>query len=135
MNLRDALALRVGLPSLHDALALPLDDLHHWLARADDEIRQDDATRATEDPGRLELDEARARVREALDLPPAEELLARPHTAAADDTWPHRDARFGGGAGACRRSAAMRMPSCIRSVVRLPKPRTSCAVRVCGVRR
>lgn len=87
MNLRDALALRVGLPSLHDALARPVDDdLHHWLARADDEIRQDDATRATGDPDWLDLDEARARVREALDLPAAGELLAGLHTAAADDT-------------------------------------------------
>jgi hypothetical protein len=56
------------------------DDLHHWLERADDEIRQDDATRATGDPNWLDLDEARAWVREELDLPPAEELLAGLHT-------------------------------------------------------
>lgn len=33
------------------------------------------------------LDEARARVREALDLPPADDLLAALHSAAADDAY------------------------------------------------
>ncbi len=77
-NLRDALALVVGLSSLHDAFSRPLDDgLRAWLAQCDDEIRQEDAS----------LDEARARVREALDLPPADDLLAALHAAAADDTY------------------------------------------------
>jgi hypothetical protein len=39
-DLCDALALVVGLPSLHDALSRPLgDDLHAWLAQADEERR------------------------------------------------------------------------------------------------
>jgi hypothetical protein len=85
LNLRDALALRVGLPSLHDALARPLgDDLHDWLTEADEEIREDYALRG---PGWLGLDEARARVRQALGLPPADGLLAGLHAAAADEAF------------------------------------------------
>ncbi|MEV4517926.1 hypothetical protein AB0K00_54335 [Dactylosporangium sp. NPDC049525] len=77
-DLRDALALVVGLPSLHDALSRPFDDdLAAWLAECDAEIREDFP----------ELDETRAQVREELDLPPADALLATLHTAAADDTY------------------------------------------------
>ena len=80
-NLRDALALVVGLPSLHDALARPYDDdLRAYLARCDDEIRQDDAPQ-----GRPTLDEDRARVRDALHLPSADDLLAGLHAAAMDE--------------------------------------------------
>jgi hypothetical protein len=82
-NLRDALALVVGLPSLHDALARPYDDdLRAYLARCDDEIRHDDTLQ-----GRPALDGDRARVRDALDLPPADELLAGLHAAALDETY------------------------------------------------
>jgi hypothetical protein len=85
LNLRDALALVVGLPSLHDALARPLgDDLRRWLTEIDDEIRRDDALRG---PDWLGLDEARARVRHALVLPSADGLLAELHAAAADDAY------------------------------------------------
>jgi hypothetical protein len=85
LNLRDALALVGGLPSLHDALSGPLgDDLRDRLAEADEEIRQDDPLRG---PGRLGLDEARARVRQALNLPPADGLLAQLHAAAIDDAY------------------------------------------------
>jgi len=85
LNLRDALALRVGLPSLHDALTRPLsDDLLHWLADIDDEIREDYARRGPGWPG---LDEARARVRQELDLPAAHGLLAGLHAAALDETY------------------------------------------------
>ena len=82
-NLREALALVVGLPSLHDALARPYDDgLRAYLARCDDEIRRDD-----EALGRPTLDDARARVRDALDLPPAEDVLAGLHAGAVDETY------------------------------------------------
>jgi len=85
-NLRDALLLVVGLPSLHDALARPLgNDLRLWLSEADEEIRRDDAARG---PAWLSLDEARARVCQALDLPSADgERLAELHAAAADDAY------------------------------------------------
>jgi hypothetical protein len=77
-DLRDALALVVGLPSLHDALSRPFDaDLPAWIAGCDAEIREDFP----------ELDETRAEVREELDLPPADGLLAALHAAAADDTY------------------------------------------------
>jgi hypothetical protein len=80
LDLRDALALVVGLPSLHDAFSAPVgEELLALLAEADEEIRQDDA-----EPG---LDEARTRVREALGLPPADGLLAALHTAAADEAY------------------------------------------------
>ncbi|MBV1853119.1 hypothetical protein [Catellatospora tritici] len=83
-SLRDALALRVGLPSLHDALALPLgDELLRSLAEADDFIREDDAM----DPDGQTLDEARAHARQALDLPHADGLLAALHAAAADEAY------------------------------------------------
>ncbi|WP_155357319.1 hypothetical protein [Acrocarpospora macrocephala] len=84
-DLRDALALVVGLPSLHDALARPLgDELRGWLAKIDEGTRRDDAFRG---PDWLGLDEARARLREALGLPLADGLLAGLHAAAADDAY------------------------------------------------
>lgn len=74
-TLRDALGLVVGLPSLHDALSRPLgDDLTAWLASCDDEIREDFP----------ELDATRTEVREALDLPAVDTLVAALHAAAAD---------------------------------------------------
>lgn len=81
-GLRDALALVVGLSSLHDAVAIPLADnagvlLRTGLAQADDEIRQDWP----------ELDADRARLREALDLPTADSLLESLQAAAADDDY------------------------------------------------
>ena len=81
-NLRDALALVVGLPSLHDATAIPFDEdagapLRTWLAAADKEIRQEWST----------LDDDRARLREALDLPAASGLLAALQAAAADERY------------------------------------------------
>ncbi|MEV6849553.1 hypothetical protein [Actinoplanes sp. NPDC051411] len=74
-NLRDALALVVGLPSLHDALSQPGDEA--WLAECDDEIR-------AEQP---DLDDNRARARDALGLPPAATLLDALVSAAADDNF------------------------------------------------
>jgi hypothetical protein len=81
-GLRGALALVVGLSGLHDAFAVPVGDdagvrLRAWLARADDEIRQDWP----------ELDADRARLREALDLPVADGLLDALHAAAADGNY------------------------------------------------
>jgi hypothetical protein len=79
-SLREALALVVGVSSLHDATAFPLEQddgraLHDYLARADDEICQDWP----------ELDAARERLRKALGLQPVDdELLRSFHTAAAD---------------------------------------------------
>jgi hypothetical protein len=74
-ELRDALALVVGLPSLHDALANPGDAA--WLAACDDEIRAD----------RPDLDENRGRARDALGLPPVAGLLDALVAAAADDSF------------------------------------------------
>ncbi|WP_155371726.1 hypothetical protein [Catellatospora vulcania] len=79
-DLRTALALVVGLSSLHDATSRPLGDgaaLRDWLAFADDEIREDWP----------ELDDDRARLRAALDLPEAGGLLAGLHAAAADERY------------------------------------------------
>jgi hypothetical protein len=81
-GLREALALVVGLSSLHDATAVRLNDdggarLRASLADADDEIRQDWP----------ELDADRARLREALDLPLADGLLDALHVAAADGEY------------------------------------------------
>ncbi|WP_433652069.1 hypothetical protein ACQP2C_06250 [Micromonospora zamorensis] len=79
-NLRDALTLIVGVSSLHDATAFPVDEddrriLGDFLARASDEIRR-------EWP---ELDDDRSRLREALRLPPVDDALLRSlHAAAAD---------------------------------------------------
>ncbi|MFK3978818.1 hypothetical protein ACI2K4_00430 [Micromonospora sp. NPDC050397] len=79
-GLRDALALVVGLPSLHDATAIPAAEdggapLRAWLAQADDEIREDWP----------DLDADRTRLRDALDLPAADGLLASLQASAAND--------------------------------------------------
>jgi hypothetical protein len=80
-NLRDALALVVGLSSLHDATALPVDDggtrLRAWLARTDAEVRENWPN----------LDADRSRLRDALGLPSADGLLGALHIAAADDNY------------------------------------------------
>ncbi|GAA1380692.1 hypothetical protein GCM10009661_55920 [Catellatospora chokoriensis] len=79
-DLRTALALVVGLPSLHDATSMPIGDgaaLREWLAFADDEIREDWP----------ELDDDRARLRDALGLPEPAGLLAGLHAAAADERY------------------------------------------------
>jgi hypothetical protein len=78
-GLRDALALVVGLSSIHDATARPVgDELRRWLAKADDEIREDWP----------DLDADRQRLREALDLPAADDrLLESFHRAAADERF------------------------------------------------
>jgi hypothetical protein len=79
-SLRDALSLVVSVSSLHDATAFPIDQdggraLRAFLARADDEIRED----------RPELNDDRDRLREALGLSPADDALLRSlQTAAAD---------------------------------------------------
>ncbi|GAA0247514.1 hypothetical protein [Cryptosporangium japonicum] len=80
-SLRDALALLIGLPSLHDATTSSLDEdggrhLRDWIARADQIIRADRPT----------LDQDRERVRAALDLP-AGDLLPSLHAAAADERY------------------------------------------------
>ncbi|OJF12348.1 hypothetical protein [Couchioplanes caeruleus] len=79
-NLRDALALVVGVSSLHDATTFSVDEddgraLRDFLARTDDEIRED----------RPELDDDRDRLREALGLPPVDDVLLRSLQAAAAD--------------------------------------------------
>jgi len=78
VGLRAALALIVGLSSLSDAMMFPIGDgsrMRDWLAECDAEIRAD----------RPELDEKRARLRAALDLPEVDEALLRSlHEAAAD---------------------------------------------------
>ncbi|WP_229074496.1 hypothetical protein [Actinoplanes sp. DH11] len=82
-DLRDALALIVGVSSLHDATAVPVDEddgraLRAFLARADDEIRE----------VRPELDNDRVRLREVLGLPPAGDALLRSlQESAADITY------------------------------------------------
>ncbi|MFF3852541.1 hypothetical protein [Micromonospora sp. NPDC002575] len=81
-DLRAALALVVGLSSIHDATTVPYGDdggarLREWLARADEEIREDWP----------ELDAERARLRQALDLPEADGLLEALHRLAADEDY------------------------------------------------
>jgi hypothetical protein len=81
-SLADALAVVVGLPSIHDAVVLAPDDpggvvLRDLLERADDEIREDWP----------DLDDDRARLREALGLADGLELLDALHTAAADERY------------------------------------------------
>jgi len=79
-SLREALALVVGVASLHDATTFPIEEdegraLRDYLARADDEIREDWP----------ELDADRERLRKALGLPPIDDALLRSlQTAAAD---------------------------------------------------
>jgi hypothetical protein len=86
-SLRDALALVVGLPSLHDAVSLPWGDdggrLREWLAAEDEDLRRADQ----------ELDAKRAELRATLDLPAASELLEALHVAAADDRYRPVNAR------------------------------------------
>jgi hypothetical protein len=82
LSLRDTLALVTGLPSLHDATTFSLEEdegrrLLGWLAEADDVIREDWPT----------LDQDRARVQAALDLPPVYDLLPSLHAAAADESY------------------------------------------------
>jgi hypothetical protein len=79
-NLRDALALVVGVSSLHDATTFPVDEdggwlLRDFLVRTDDEIREDWP----------ELDDDRDRLRETLDLPPVDVALLRSLQSAAAD--------------------------------------------------
>ncbi|MFI6159909.1 hypothetical protein ACIA59_08175 [Micromonospora haikouensis] len=81
-DLRAALSLVVGLSSVHDATSVPYGDdggarLREWLARADEEIREDWP----------ELDAERARLRQALDLPEADGLLEALHRLAADEDY------------------------------------------------
>jgi len=77
-DLHTALALVVGLPSLHGAfVSLSGEPLGAWLAAADDEIRA----------GRPSLDRDRDRLRAALDLPVASTLLAALRAAAADEGY------------------------------------------------
>jgi hypothetical protein len=79
-NLRDALALVVGVSSLHDATTIPAEqndgrDLHAFLGRTDAEIREDHP----------ELDANRDRLRSALGLAPVDGELLRSLQAAAAD--------------------------------------------------
>ncbi len=81
-NLHEALALVVGLSSIHDAMAFPADEdggatLRTWLAKCDTELREDWP----------DLDADRARLRETLGLPDALELLGALHAAQADETY------------------------------------------------
>ena len=80
MGVREAVAMVVHLPSLHDALAAPLDDgtrLRERLDQAEQEIRE----------YQPDVAELRARVAAALDLPAAAGLLQRLHAAAVDDGY------------------------------------------------
>lgn len=79
-NLQNALALVVGVSSLHDAATFPVDEddgraLRDFLNRTDDEIREDWP----------ELDDDRDRLREALGLPAVDDALLRSLQAAAAD--------------------------------------------------
>ncbi len=80
ISLRSALALIVGVASLHDATAYPVDEdggraLRDFLTSADDEIRAD----------RPELDDNRDRLRTALGLPPVDDALLRSLQSVAAD--------------------------------------------------
>jgi hypothetical protein len=80
--LREALALVVGVPSIHDAVAWPMSEdggarLRAHLADADQYLRE----------FQPELDANRARLREELDLPVADGLLEALHAAAADEDY------------------------------------------------
>jgi hypothetical protein len=79
-NLRDVLALVVGVSSLHDATTFPVDEddgraLRDFLARTADEIREDWP----------ELDDDRDRLREALGLSAVDDALLQSLQAAAAD--------------------------------------------------
>ncbi|MEU8663708.1 hypothetical protein, partial [Actinoplanes philippinensis] len=78
--LRDTLALVVGVSSIHDATAFPVDEdggqaLRDYLERTSEEIRED----------RPELDHDRERLRAALGLPPVDDALLRSLQSAAAD--------------------------------------------------
>ncbi|MEV4630792.1 hypothetical protein AB0J90_31465 [Micromonospora sp. NPDC049523] len=82
IGLADALSVAIELPSLHDALTVPYGTdggaaLRAWLDQADREIRE-------ECP---DLDAQRARLRDALHLPPPDGLLERLHAAAANHAY------------------------------------------------
>ena len=79
-SLRDALALVIGVSSLHDATTISVDEaegqvLRDFLDRTDEEIRADWPN----------LDDDRSRLREALKLPPVDDALLRSLQAAAAD--------------------------------------------------
>jgi hypothetical protein len=81
-GLREALALVVGLPNIHDAVAWPISDdggakVRAHLTEADRYLRE----------FRPELDADRTSLREALDLPEADVLLEALHAAAADEDY------------------------------------------------
>jgi hypothetical protein len=81
-SVQEAIALIVGLPSLHDATRYPyaVDGgrrLRAWIASCDDDVREDWP----------ELDADRARVRDMLDLPASDGLLEAFHAALADDRY------------------------------------------------
>ena len=81
-SLRNALALIASISGFHDATARPWGDdggaaLRAWLAEAGDEMREDWP----------DLDVDRERLRDALDLPPADGLLEALHRVAADETY------------------------------------------------
>ncbi|MGW4464298.1 hypothetical protein [Micromonospora sp. NBC_01796] len=82
IGLADALAAVIELPSLHDALSLPYGTdggaaLRERLDEAEREIREDWP----------DLDAQRARLRDALHLPPPDGVLERLHAAAADHAY------------------------------------------------
>jgi hypothetical protein len=80
MGVREAVAMVVHLPNLHDALAAPLADgarLRERLDLAERDIRE----------YWPDVAEVRARVAAALDLPPAAGLLERLHAAAVEDGY------------------------------------------------
>lgn len=81
LGLRDALALVVGLSSIHDATMVPIDEdregLLAWLAKTDEEIREDNP----------DLDVQRARLVQALGLPDAYDVLPAFHAAARDERF------------------------------------------------
>lgn len=80
-GLRDALALVVGLPTLHDAMTVSLRDDGEWLRAS---LAEEDEGLREEWP---ELDADRLRLREALGLPTADGLLEMLHRAAADEDY------------------------------------------------
>ncbi|WP_117208231.1 hypothetical protein [Allorhizocola rhizosphaerae] len=81
-SLRDALALVVGLSSIHDAMCFPAGEaggarLREWLERADAELRADWS----------EIDDERARLRAALGLPEPWGLLEGMQAAQSDEAY------------------------------------------------
>ena len=78
-NLSDALALIVGLPSLHDATCYDYGDprLADWVMSCHNEIREDQPS----------LDEDRARIRAALGLPEVGPLLEPFYAGLRDERY------------------------------------------------